>query len=74
MSDGGRAKRAKARGRPRERGEAKERSSRPRVRAAADPAGHRVASVVTEAARPRAIERGRHSETSVKADGAEAAE
>ncbi len=46
---------AKERGRPREQGEAKERSSRLRARAAADYAAQRVNFNGAEAARPRAI-------------------
>jgi hypothetical protein len=50
---------AKARGRPREQGEAKERSSRLRARAAADQVEQRISNVGAEAARPRAIAGGR---------------
>jgi len=47
---------AKARGRPRERGEAKERSSRPGARTAADYQGALRFTDIAEAARRRAIE------------------
>jgi hypothetical protein len=47
---------AKARGRPREQGAAKERSSRLQARAAADPQAQRVDAYGAEAARRRAIE------------------
>jgi len=47
---------AKARGRPREQGAAKERSSRLRARAAADPQAQRLDAYGAEAAHRRAIE------------------
>ena len=50
---------AEARGRLREQGEAKERSSPLRTRAAADPVGKRMSFNHAEAARPRAIASGR---------------
>ena len=59
MSEAGERQRAKARGRSREQGEAKERSSRLRARAAADPRSQRAQAKSAEAARRRAIERGR---------------
>ena len=50
---------AQARGRPREQGEAKERSSRLRARGGGRPSDPKTRAERAEAARRRAIERGR---------------